>query len=110
MVDIVEPESIGDRGIDFHGFACDTAPFLCPHRFQRTHVVQPVRQFNKYDAHVPRHGQQHFAEILRLCIRMGLELDLVELRNAVHQIRNRFAKSITDLGFGDMRILHHIVQ
>ena len=79
MVDIVEPQPIGDGRVDFHGFACDTAPFLGPHRFQRAHVVQPVRQFDKYDADILRHRQQHFAEILRLCIRIGLELDLVEL-------------------------------
>ena len=41
---------------------------------------------------------------------MGLELDAVELGNAVDQIGHRLAEFFADFGLGDFGVFHHVVQ
>jgi hypothetical protein len=64
----------------------------------------------KHHAQVARHGHQHLAEVLGLRLFVRLELDLVELRQAIDQIRDRFAEAFGNLALADRRILHHVVQ
>jgi hypothetical protein len=40
----------------------------------------------------------------------GLELDLVELGQAIDQLGDLLAEALGDLGLGDRRVLHHVVQ
>ncbi len=72
--------------------------------------MQAVGELDEDHAHVARHREEHFAEILGLRVLGRLEFDLVQLGNAVHQIRDGFAKRIGDLGLGDRGVFHHVVQ
>jgi hypothetical protein len=52
------------------------------------------------DAHVACHREQHLAEVLGLGIRLGLELDAVELGQTVDGLRDRLAEALGDLLLG----------
>ncbi len=41
---------------------------------------------------------------------VGLELDLVELGDPVHQLRRGSPEALGDLGPGDVGVLHHVVE
>ena len=84
--------------------------FAGAHRVERAHVVQPVGELDQDDAHVARHGQQHLAEVLGLRVFGRLELDAIELGDAVDQLGDRLAEVLRDLVLGDRGVLHHIVQ
>ena len=80
---------------------------------QRCHgleIVQAIRQFDEHDAQVTRHCHQHLAEIFGLGILIGLELNPFQLGQPIDQIGHLFAETHGDLGFGNRRILHHVMQ
>jgi len=61
---------------------------------ERAHVVKPVGELDQDDAHVARHGEQHLAEVLGLRVLGALELDAVELGDAVDQLGDRLAEGV----------------
>ena len=65
-----------NRHIDIHRFAGNSTFFLGGHHTQRTHIVQAISELHENDADIARHCQQHFAEILRLCLNLALEFNL----------------------------------
>ena len=56
------------------------------------------------------HRQQHLADVLRLVVFAIRKLDLVELRNALNDVRHLVAKALRDLRRRDVRIFNGIVQ
>ena len=80
------------------------------HRVERAHVVQAVGELDQDDADVARHREQHLAEALRLHVLARVELDLVELGDAVDHVGDRLAERRLDLVLGDGGVLHHVVQ
>ena len=109
-IDVVQAEPVRDRHIDFHGLARDAAPFLRRHRIQRAHVVQAVGQLHEDHAHVARHRQQHLAEVLGLLLDLALELDLVELGQAVDEGGDRRAEALDQLVLLDVLVFHDVMQ
>ena len=110
VVERVQAEAVGDRRVDLHGFAGDPSPFRGRNGPERAHVVQAVGELDQHDAHVARHGEQHLAEVLGLRVLGRLELDAVELGDAVDQLRHRLAEGVGDLVLGDRGVLGHVVQ
>jgi hypothetical protein len=109
-VDVVQAEPVRDRHVDFHGLAGDAALFGGRHHAQRAHVVQAVGQLDQDDAHVRRHGQQHLAEVLGLGLDHALEFDLLQLGQAVDQVRDLRAEALDQLFLLDVLVLDHVVQ
>ena len=107
---VVHAQAEGDGRVDLQGFGGDTASFVGVHHMQRAHVVQAVGEFHQDHADVPRHCQDHLAQILRLLFRFGLELDLGDFGDAVDQFRHLLAEFRRQLFLGDAGILDHIVQ
>ncbi len=64
---------MGDRGINFHGFAGDAPPLFRADRVERAHIVHTVGQFDQDNANVARHGQQHFTKAFCLLFGFGCE-------------------------------------
>ena len=83
---------------------------LARHVAQGAHVVRAVGQLDQDDAHVARHGQQHLAERLGLVFLAGVELQLVQLGQAIHQFGHRRAEALDQLGLGDAAVFHGVVQ
>ncbi len=109
-VEAVQAQPVGDRGVDLDRLARDAPARLRVDRLERPHVVQPVGELDQDDAHVARHREQHLAEVLGLGVGLGLELDAVELGQAVHEFRDGLAEALGDLLLGDLGVLHHVVQ
>jgi hypothetical protein len=72
--------------------------------------VVAIGELDQHHAQIARHGHQHLAEVLRLRFFLRLKLDLVELRQAIDEISNRFAETFGNLALANRRILHHVVQ
>jgi hypothetical protein len=89
---LVEPQPIGDRRVDLQRLARDAAALVGAHGGHRLQVVVPIGKLDQHHAQVARHGHQHLAEVLGLRLFVRLELDLVELRQAVDQIGDRLPK------------------
>ena len=68
------------------------------HRLQ---VVHAVGELDQHDAQVARHRHQHLAEVFGLRFLVRLELDLVELGEAIDQLGHMFAETLGNLGLGD---------
>ena len=85
-------------------------PLLARRIVQRAHVVRAVGQLDQDDAHVARHGQQHLAERLGLVLLARVELELVQLGEAVDQFGHRGAEALDQLRLGDPAILDRVVQ
>ena len=77
---------------------------------QRAHVVQAVRQFDEDDADVVHHGEHHLAEVFRLLLFPGGEIDLADLGDALDDVRDLFAELLADIDDGDRSVLDGIVQ
>ena len=77
---------------------------------QGAHVVQAVRELHQQHADVPAHGQDEFAEILRLFGAVGLQFQPGQLGHAIDQAGDFLAEEGFDfLEFG-WRVLDHVVQ
>jgi hypothetical protein len=109
-VGLVQAQAVGNGGVNLQRFGRNAAPFLARHVVQRAHVVRAVGQLDQDDAHIPRHGQQHLAKRLRLVFLAGVELQLVQLGQSVHQFGHGRAKTLDQLGLGDAAVFHGVVQ
>ncbi len=110
VVDGIEAEAVGDRRVDVERLARDPLLLLRVHGFQRAHVVQAVGQLDEDDAHVAGHREEHLPEVLRLRVLEGRELDALDLRHTVDQVRHGLAEALGDLGLRGVRVLHHVVK
>ena len=72
--------------------------------------MQPVGELHEDHAQVAHHREQHLAERLRLRFLAVLELDLVELGDAVDELGDRRAEACCELFFGDRRVFYDIVE
>ena len=109
-LDRVQAEALGDRRVDVQSLACDAPPLDGRHDAERAHVVHAVGELDHDDAYVAHHRQQHLAEALRLRFLAVLELDLIELADAVDELGDDLTEDRGDLGFGGRRVLDHVVQ
>ena len=110
QLDGVQAEALRDGGVDLEGLAGDAAALDRGHDAQRAHVVHAVGELDHDDADVAHHRQQHLAEALRLRLLAVLELDLVELADAVDQFGDDLAEYRGDLGLGGRGVFDDVVQ
>lgn len=79
--------------------------------FERAHIVQPVGQLDEHHADVPAHRQDHLAQTFRLRLLLVGEVQLVQLRHAVHQMGDLLAELLADSVEGHaLAVLHRVVQ
>ena len=78
--------------------------------FERAHIVEPVGQLDEHHAHIAHHGQEHFADVLRLAVFAVRELDLVDLGDALDDVRHLLAELGDDVLGRDRRILDRVMQ
>ena len=77
---------------------------------ERPHVVEPVRQLHQHHADVVHHGQNHFAQVLRL-LRFGAgKLDAADLGDALDDPRHLGSKFLAHAVHGDGRVLDDVVE
>jgi hypothetical protein len=109
-VEAVQAEAARDRRVDLERLARHAPALGRADRIERAHVVQAVGELDEDDAHVARHREQHLAEVLGLRVLLRLELDAVELGDAVDQVRHRAAEARGDVVLGNLGVLDDVVQ
>jgi len=110
LVDLVEPETVGDGGVDVQRFLGDAADFLRLHGIQRAHVMEAIGQLDQDDADIARHRQQHLAEVFGLGLRLVFELNLVQLGDAIDQLRDGLAEFSGDVFRTYPGVFHDIME
>lgn len=78
--------------------------------FERTHIMQTVRQLNHDHPDILGHSDEHLAVVLVLLLFLGAEADAFQLGQTVHQHRAGIAELRADLFQGHRRIFHNIMQ
>ncbi len=106
----LDAEAVRERRVDLHRLARDALLRLGLHVLERPHVVEAVAELDEQDADVPRHRDDHLAEVLRLTIFLRREVDLRELGDAVDELGDLDAELLLDLVGGRERVLDHVVQ
>ena len=106
----IQTQAMGDGGIDIQCFAGNSFPLGARCIAQRSHIVDAVCKLNQDDANVACHGQQHFAERLRLVFFPGVELQLFQLGQAIDQFGNGCAEALNQLRLGDFAVFNGIME
>ena len=107
---LLHPEPVGERGVDVEGLASRPLLLELRHGRDRAHVVEPVRELDDQDPEVLGHGDQHLAHRGGLLGLLGVELDAVELRDAVDDRGDVAAEVALEVVEGDAGVLDGVVQ
>jgi hypothetical protein len=101
---------VGQRSVDFEGFASNASLFFGLEEFKRAHVVETVGKFDDDDAKVGDHGEKHLADVFCLMVFAVCELDFVELGNAFNDVRDLLTEAARDFCGGNVSVFYCIVQ
>ena len=88
LLHLLHAEAVGQRGVDVERLLGDALLLLGRHRRDRAHVVQPVGELDEQHPQVGGHRHQHLAHRGGLLGLAGVELDAVELGDAVDDGRD----------------------
>ena len=99
-----------NRRINFERFRRDATPLAARHVRQGAHIVRAVGQFDQDDAHIARHGQQHFAKGLSLVFFARVELQFVQFGQPIDQFGDRRAKPFNQFYLGYAAVFQRVVQ
>ena len=80
---VLDAEPVRERRVDVERLLRDALLLRLGQRRDRAHVVQPVGELDEQDAHVLRHRHEHLAHRGGLLRLLGVELQPVELGDAV---------------------------
>src|SRR5438309_2424730 len=108
--DLPDAEPVGEWCVDVERLAADPLTPLGGVRGHGAHVVQTIAQLDEDDAHVLRHGDEHLADVLRLVLLRGADVDLAELRDSVDQLGHRLSEGGADVVPGQRGVLDGVVQ
>ena len=103
-------EAVRDGSVKIERFAGDTLLLLRIDVFERTHVVETVRELDENDADVIHHGENHLTEVFRLAGFRSHEVEAADLRHALDQAGGVFAKALADLLERKFGIFDNVMQ
>ena len=98
LLDLLHPEPVRQRGVDVERLLGDALLLLERHRGDRAHVVQPVGELDDEHPQVLGHRHQHLAHRRRLLRLARVELDALELGDAVDEPGDLGAEVELDVG------------
>ena len=108
--DLADAQPVRERRVDVHRLAGDAPAPGLRQRLQRPHVVEPVGELDEDHADVVRHRQEHPADVLRVQLLVGAELDPAELGDALDQAADRRAELGLDLLQRQLGVLDGVVE
>ena len=109
-LDLVDAQPVRERGVDLQRLARLQLLGVARQVADRPHVMEPVRELDQQHTDVPRHGDDHLADRLGLVCLLGLERHLVQLGDAVDDVRGLFAELLLDLLDRQRRVFDHVVE
>ena len=93
-LDGAHAETVGQWSVDLQGLTGDALGLLGLQAVQGAHVVQAVGELHEDHADVPTHAQEHLAVVHALLVLKGAELQVANLRNAVHEHGHMLAEAL----------------
>ena len=109
-LDVLHAEPVRERRVDVERFLRDPLLLGLGQRRDRAHVVQPVGELDQQDAHVLRHRDEHLAHRRGLLRLLGVELEPVELGDAVDDRGDVGTERVVEVGERHRRVLDRVVQ
>ena len=106
----LDAEAVRERRVNVERLARDALLRLGRHVLEGAHVVEAIAELDEQDADVPRHRDHHLAEVLRLAVLAGREVDLRELGDAVDQLGDLDPELLGDVVARGERVLDDVVQ
>ena len=103
-------QTVGEGAVDFQGFTRDAPAFVGAQRTEGAHVVRTVGQLDQHDADILHHRHDHLAEVFRLRFFLVLELQLVELGDALNQFGDALAEQLFHILIGGWGVFDDVVQ
>jgi hypothetical protein len=110
LLDLLHPEAVGQGGVDVERLLGDALLLGQRHGRDGPHVVQAVGQLDDEHPQVARHGDQHLAHRRGLLGLARVELDALELGDAVDDRRHLVAEVGLDVGERDLGVLDRVVE
>ncbi len=107
---IVDPQSLGNGGVNIQSLPGDPPPFGCAEHFKGAHIVEPVSQFHQHNPDIPGHGQGHFLKVFCLLLGSRSKLNFSKLAHAVHQLSDSGTKAPSEVFLADAGIFNDIVE
>ena len=107
---LLHAQAVGERGVDVERLLRGAPLLPLRHHRERAHVVQPVGELDQQHPPVVRHGHEHLADgggLLRL---LGVELQAVELGDAVDHLGHAGPEGLADRLEREPGVLHGVVQ
>ena len=108
--DVPHPEPVGERRIDVERLLGHGSSPVLWKEVHRAHVVQPVGELHQHYPDVLGHGDQHLADVLRLCLLLAVEGDLLQLGHAGHELADSGAKALLEVRDCQVGVLHGVVE
>ena len=109
-LDLLDTESVRERRVDVEGLLGDRSLAGHGHHRDRAHIVQAVGQLDQQHPPVLGHGDEHLSNGRRLLGLSGIELQTVELRDAIDDRRHLVAELVGQPGRRDAGVLDGVVQ
>ena len=110
LFDLLDPESVRQRGVDVERFLGDPALLLRRHAAQRAHVVEAVGELDQQHPQVLGHRHEHLAHRRCLLCLARVEPDSFELGDAIDDPGDLVAEVLLDIGEFDLGVLHGVVE
>ena len=107
---LLHPEPVGQRRVDVERLAGGALLLELRHRRDRAHVVEAVGELDDQDPQVLGHRHEHLAHRGGLLGLLGVELDAVELGDAVDDGGDVAAEVRLEVVEGDAGVLHGVVE
>ena len=110
LFEAAHPETVSQRCVDLQRLVGDALLLLERHRGDCAHVVETIGQFDDENPEVLGHRHQHLAHRRRLLSFLGVELNALELGDAIDDGRDFGTELSIDVGDGDLGVLDRIVK
>ena len=105
-----DAEPVRERRVHVEALLRDAALLHLGQRRDRLHVVEPVGELDEQDPDVLGHRHEHLAERRGLLRLLGVELEAVELRDAVDDAGDLGPEPRLDVLEGDLGVLDGVVE
>ena len=109
-LEALHPEPIRQRRVDLQRLAGDPLLGLFAHELERPHIVDAIAELHEEHADVAGHRDDHFAEVLRLAVLFGGEVDLRQLGDAIDERGDLSTELLLDVVERDERVLDDVVE
>ena len=110
VLNLVQAEAVGYRGVDVERFACNLHLLVVGLRCQRAHIVEPVAYLDEDYAYVVVHRQQQLLEVFGLRRRVFAEDAAADLGQSVDYLGYLLAKEVFYVLCGVVGVFHYIMQ